>query len=244
LLTCLLLSACATDATPGDDSTDGGGKSDSGSATRTITLAVDRRPVDGALVELHLEPRPGGLHAVVVDRTTLGRDGNQVYKRERLIALATCRLTLDAIACSDDDVAVDVVRNGETWDATLTAGYDVTALGTGMQVRHLRFSRDSAETRTLVELMIDTGVTTRTTKFDSTSGIPATRRLLDAVACTIDAGALSCIRDERPADGSLLELRAEPVAGAYRVTLRTSGLRLDGSSHDETETIAEALDLR
>jgi hypothetical protein len=249
-----MLAACVATPDAPSDNLDLEGKGDGKSSVRSATLVVDRRPVDGPLVEIHILPAGNNGASVVVDYTTMSRAGT-THRREVLIENGSCGMGLDEIMCEEDPDVADflftAVRAGDTWTATTSVDGESNDLASGLRAKHLRFSRAEQASRLLVELTIDTGtngsaVTLRKTPTDGREIHFEPNRLMTAGACKLDAGELTCVEDRRPVDGALTELRVTLVtpAGPYAATLRRSGQRLDGQTYDNTETLASELDFR
>jgi hypothetical protein len=248
-LSLFLLAACVVE--PDDQPAPcAGGKCDGASAPRTITIGADRRPVDGALVEIHLEHAGPDRWSVIREATYFDRrEGREVHERETLVDVADCALGLDKIVCVADEGedVVEITRAGDAYDAELATPAGAQDLGTGLALRHVRWSSRSADGT--VELAVDATRdghvgTLRTTAVDA--DVPEVRTLFTGAACAVGADlVLSCTEDRRPVDGALVELRVarDAYPSDYDATLRTSAQRLDGVPYDRTERFA-ALALR
>jgi hypothetical protein len=228
-----LTAACIADDSSSNPPSCTGGKCDGASAERTLAFGVDRRPVDGALDVVSLEPDGEGGYDLVHEHAYLGRGSDQpVTEREVILEGAACEVSLVEVLCSQEDLHAAIVDTPFGYEATVFDHAGDRTLARGLRLWHARFV-DGRHDDTRVELIVDgTGASSsfdaelRTTG-DALGVEPATRALVERATCVIDTrtSALVCSRDDRPVDGALVTLEVAPTKDGYAATLETQYLQ-------------------
>lgn len=244
---------------------------DSSSEPAKRTYGVDRRPADGALIEITLTK--AGSEYGEYDLTQ--RIASSVSDETTQIGdKLGCTFDALVVRCWRDDrifggalIEVVLVKSGESWTATrrvatyqeTTGALDeTTVLATGLSEYNSSDIPSNAAKRifsvdrrpvdgalveiTLIEVGSEYNVTRRRAVNVFGDASDETDVIGELLTCNFAATTIFCSRDDRPSDGYLTEIKLIKSDDKWSATLRTAYYsQINGQSIDSTSNVGDSL---